>query len=217
MLTHAPDSPDRVLRPRIIGMVGRAGSGKTTAQKWFIHNHKQVLGMSFAAPIRQMVYELLRQGAPKDCTPSYAYYFSDEGREDAIPFLGGVTCRSLLQTLGTDWGRNIVHPDMWVGILATRFEARMNSAMGRDPTTTLRVAIDDVRFPNEVEFVQAVGGCLLRIARPEDIRPPETYAHASEQEDLRADLTIVNDGTVSDLHAQLAALWPPTVPGKEES
>jgi hypothetical protein len=42
-------------------------------------------------------------------------------------------------TLGTEWGRDAVHPDLWV---------RLWAASG--PRTS-RVVVEDVRFPNEVE------------------------------------------------------------------
>jgi hypothetical protein len=200
-------------KPVLIGFIGRAGCGKSTAASWFVNNHKQVLRMSFAAALKAMTYELIREAAPKQLQPIPSYYVND-GKEEPIPFLGGVTGRRLMQTLGTDWGRNTIHPDLWVGIAATKLEARLQSQWGRGADTHLRAVFDDVRFQNEADFIHAAGGIIVRIERPEEGRPAAVYEHASEQQPLIPDMTIRNAGTTEDFFATLATTWPPTAPQK---
>jgi hypothetical protein len=204
-----PDLPAHVLHPTVIGIIGRAGSGKTTAGNWFLRNHKQVLKMSFAAPVKAVVHALLNEVTPRKIEFAPSWYIHT-AKDEPIPYLGGITARRLLQTIGTEWGRNTIHPDFWVGIAAAKLERRMQSSFGKHNDTTLRAVFDDVRFANEAEMIRAAGGCILRIVRPEDGRPPETYGHASEQQEIDADLTIVNDQDEENLFRILAYNWPPT-------
>ena len=68
-----------------------------------------------------------------------------------------------------------------------------------------RVVIDDVRFPNEVEMIQRLGGKVIRIDRP----GPAESTHASEIE-LDGfdgwDGVIVNDGTLGELEEKVKAV-----------
>lgn len=95
------------------------------------------------------------------------------------------TPRMILQNLGTDAGRNQVHPDIWVN--ATMSDYRPNveidymSAIGReyregdiyvDTNNVEHVigypdwVIPDVRFPNETQAIRNRGGALIRVDRP---------------------------------------------------
>lgn len=202
------DHLDKIAKAPFLGIIGRAGCGKTTAMNHLMGGHKSAARISFASPLKQMTYEFLRSAAPRDQKQGVSFYMND-GKDDPIPWLGNVTCRRIMQTLGTEWGRNCIHPDIWVGIAAMRYEAHLNAPFGQNPDATLRAISDDVRFANEAEMIRAAGGCILRIVRPEDGRPPETYNHASEKAEIEPDLTIVNDGTVDDLKAELDSIWPP--------
>jgi hypothetical protein len=78
----------------------------------------------------------------------------DDLKEVPTPFLNGQTPRHAMQTLGTEWGRKLIHPDIWV-------DATMRAAEQFD-----KVVIPDVRFPNEVAAVTNRGGWVYRITRP---------------------------------------------------
>lgn len=82
------------------------------------------------------------------------------------------TPRTLMQMLGTDGGRNIVHPNIWVNGLMSEYRAK---SLKDNPQ--LNVAdysnsefpnwiITDVRFPNEAAAVKKREGVLLRIYKP---------------------------------------------------
>jgi len=206
-MTTPKVSPAQMTRPRVIGLCGKAGAGKTTAGNWFVRNHKQSFLMSFARPIKRMAYRLLEDAASKSDGDIVRYL--NEAKDEPIPFLMGITGRRLLQTLGTEWGRQAVHPDLWVAVAASKVEARLNAPIGQDPTIHLSSVFDDVRFENEADFIRTAGGMLLRIERADTGKPDETYEHASE-EGVEPDMILRNDGTVDDLEAQLEALWPPT-------
>lgn len=201
--------PHNVLHPRVIGITGRAGSGKTTAALWLHTNHRNVVKYSFASPIKNMLYELLRVVIPLRQHHTVNHYLN-EGKEEPIPGLNGVTARRLMQTLGTEWGRHQISPDFWVNIGAQRIESRLNLPFSKSTATTLRIVFDDVRFANEAEVIRAAGGCVIKIVRPDDTFAAETYTHASEMQDFEPDLTIVNDQDVANLHRIMAHNWPAT-------
>lgn len=68
-----------------------------------------------------------------------------------------LTPRKLLQLIGTECGRNIIHPNIWVTSLMQDYDTVLDNWI-----------ITDVRFKNEAEAIRAKGGLLFRIDR--DIR-----------------------------------------------
>lgn len=103
----------------------------------------------------------------------------------------GVSVRHMLQTLGTEWGRHCIHPEIWTRCWkgrAERFDA---------------VVADDVRFPNEAKMIKLLGGEMWRVDRPD---VTNTFDHASEgslntYSDF--DRYITNDGTIDQLISKL--------------
>jgi hypothetical protein len=63
--------------------------------------------------------------------------------------------RDALQLMGTEAGREVFHPDIWVISL-------LNRARGKD------VVITDVRFQNEIKYIQENGGIVIRVKRGDD-------------------------------------------------
>lgn len=102
-----------------------------------------------------------------------------------------LTPRKILQLLGTEGGRDVIHPNIWV-----------NATLG-DLTDKDHVIITDTRFPNEVEGIKKKGGITVKIIRPSKV---STSSHPSETalNDYKDwDYVIVNDGTLSDLELKV--------------
>jgi hypothetical protein len=110
-----------------------------------------------------------------------------------------------MQTLGTEWGRNTIHPDFWVIIAAQKIERLLGHSY-RQGTIRLQAVIDDVRFGNEAEMIRAYGGTIVHIERP---GLTAVEAHASEALDFEPDYAFVNGGTVEDLERWLMQTFPP--------
>lgn len=146
--------------------------------------------VKFADPFKAFVRDLLVSGG---ASPSAAERMVEDGglKEKPIATLGGVTVRRMLQTLGSDWGRNLIHPDLWLSVARRRVEEAW--ACGQS------VVIDDLRFPNEYEAVIQLGGTPVRVIRP----GRAAYAgHASEgQLDSYPMLELTNNGTLAQLRA----------------
>lgn len=160
----------------IIGLTGPATSGKGIVSARLVSHHGFV-ATRFAEPIKRMLAVGL------GLTPEQLDGFS---KHDPIRELGGLTPRHLMQTLGTEWGRRMVHSDVWV----TAWRSMVPDAD--------RIVVDDLRFPNEAMEVRSMGGAIWRIFRP-NVQPIE---HASERamREIAVDSTIKNLSTIAALH-----------------
>jgi hypothetical protein len=148
--------------------------------------------VKFARPLKAMLEALYQEvGIPAALAREYT-----EGslKESIVPGLGE-TSRSLMETLGTKWGREIVDPFFWVKATESKVKALMDSYVD--------VVIDDMRFLNEYEMVKRLGGKVVRIERPG--RTPKEISEG-HLEDVPFDVNILNDGTLQELHDKAAQL-----------
>jgi hypothetical protein len=173
--------------PQLIGLYSPAAqSGKTTVATTLGYTHGYTI-VSFASPIKYVIANFLCQ---LGYAANQATYLTTVDKEAMIPELG-VSARHLMRTLGTEWGRECVCPDVWLKC----WEVQCRKVNGP-------IVVDDVRFPNEFDLVKKLGGRMWRIERPGVQRL--TY-HASEGglDKYAFDATLVNAGTVDDLDSTL--------------
>jgi len=178
----------------LLALTGPKNSGKTTAAKCLAQHHG-FAHLRFAGAIKGMVLNLLlRIGYDRQ----EAIEFVDGDRkEEVIPELG-VTGRHLMQTLGSEWGRDHVRPDLWA-VVTLEEAQRVMEDEGRS------VVIDDCRFPNEAEATWERGGVVVRIVRPS---AGSADSHRSEQRHtgIDADYTIRNEGSIEDFRSRVSVL-----------
>lgn len=173
--------------PLIVAITGRAGAGKDTAGSFFrtaLHAAGfAVHRMAFADTMRDMLAPLVPQEYMR--TPAL--------KEKPIPHIGK-SYRELMQTLGTEWGRDMIAADLWVSALARRVAARTATHWLHHVDTGVAFVITDLRLPNEYEWVRSMGGVVVRVHR-DDL--PATRAHSSEQhfDEFSPDLTFHNAAT----------------------
>ncbi len=183
---------------RIIAIAGAKHSGKSEAAKAIRKAEISLNNLqrfSFANPMKE---GLLAMGVPWES-------LYGEEKNVPIPQFGGATGRDLMVTLATEWGRYLVHPDLWVLHMAHKVE---------NFNPSIEVLIDDLRFQNEYDWLRSQDAIIIGIERGELPGRMEDQ-HISEQMPYRfAELgipTIKNDGTIAELHAKvIALLTPPT-------
>ena len=167
----------------IIGMCGYKGHGKDSCGEILASTRGFVL-LSFAAPIKAMLMEGLRLSREQ-------VYGSQVSKETVDPRYG-VTPRHMMQTLGTEWGRQLIAPDIWVKAAIER--AKDYAAEGTS------VVLTDVRFPNEAKAIREAGGQIWAVLRPGYAidTSHESEAHTA---DLihEAEQLIFNSGGLPDL------------------
>jgi hypothetical protein len=152
-----------------------AGSGKSTVARWLIKNHAYVR-LAFASTLKDM---LRVAGFTEE-------QLEGSEKEVQIPELGK-SPRQIMQLMGTDFAREMVHTDFWTQAWSRRLPGTL--------AFSGRVVADDVRFTNEVEAIWALGGRVFRVERP----GIEAMAHKSEGQPLVVDGVIYNHGSLRDL------------------
>lgn len=172
--------------PRLIGITGKAGAGKDTLADYLVrHFHATKYG--FADPLKQALNAMFGW--------EMAHWNDRDWKEHTIPWLGK-SPRVLAQTLGTEWGREIVHPQLWVLLAEQRYieHVDMSASFG----VVAPFVIKDVRFENEAEMIHSQNGVVIQLHRP---GVASIAAHKSEDglPDDMVDITYINEGTVIDM------------------
>lgn len=174
---------------KLIGLTGPAGCGKDTVANHLEHTHCYYC-LSFAEPIKAALMEMLDE--------SPEIFYDRELKEKPLHCIGK-SPRQLMQTLGTEWGRNIINPDIWVILLERRLE--IHSIIYK------RFVIPDIRFENEAALIRKHGGAIWRITRPNNPHNIDK-THASEQpiKLFTDDIEIVNGAGIEDLRTIIDSL-----------
>lgn len=86
-----------------------------------------------------------------------------EWKERELSWLPGVSPRKLAQTLGTEWGRDSVTPDLWIR-LADQWIETLN-AIQRVTDGIAGVVFPDMRFENEAAWLRSKGGVIWHVDR----------------------------------------------------
>lgn len=106
---------------------------------------------------------------------------------------GELTVRILLQKLGTECGRDIIHPMIWINSLFSDYKL------------CDKWIVTDVRMVNEAEEIKKRGGTLIRINRG----TPSGEEHSSETQldgYQGFDHVIDNNGSIEELIEKLKAI-----------
>jgi len=170
----------------IIGFSGPYGSGKDECYKVLakLGWHR----VSFADPVREAALKINPWVWFNDGSWLLADVVNKFGWDVAKK---SESVRRFLQRYAAEGGRDIHGPDCWVKIAVKKIEALPPNA---------KIAITDVRFPNEIAMIRRKGGKIYRVENPRVSRDP---SHASEQLLEGLDGTIINDGSITDLATQV--------------
>ncbi len=152
----------------IVGLVGFIGAGKGTVADLLVDRH-DFEKESFANSVKDAcatIFGWNRSMLEGDTPESRAWreqpdkWWSEKLGREFSP-------RLALQLMGTEAGRDVFHPDLWVHTVMRRCE--------NAPYHNYVIA--DVRFPNEINAIVKSGGKVIRVRRGED---PEWYSLARE-------------------------------------
>jgi len=106
-----------------------------------------------------------------------------------------LTPRKLLQLIGTECGRDIIHPDIWVNATMAEYKPKrsVHNAAGVYTDVNPNWAITDVRFPNEVKAIKDRGGIIIKVNRKsiEHNMPLSWYEGLHEQNMLSGDIEFI--------------------------
>jgi hypothetical protein len=211
----------------IIGVCGFAGSGKDTFADHLVAHH-EFQKHGFAYPLKAMAQiafgfssaQLFGSQEIKEAEDT-RYLFSGVCPSCHRPcsrctkelqtdvdwfcepcdafFKKYVTPRLALQTLGTEWGRTL-YPNIWV-------DAALRDLRGPERRHENWV-LCDVRFRNEIEGIQDIGGLVVRLLRGEP-----RFNHPSETELAQINLEtfdciVDNNGTLAEFYMKIDETVP---------
>ena len=159
----------------LLAITGAAGSGKSSVAEILLD--AGWARVKFAGPLKAM------------CRAMGMTDRMIEGdlKEKPVDWLGGKSPRYVMQTLGTEWGREFIDPDLWVRL--ARREIISQLERGRN------VVVDDLRFENEHKAILDLGGSILRLEGRGGIA-----RHVSEQK-LPAHIIFENTEGTEELKA----------------
>lgn len=173
----------------IIAFTGKAGVGKSLAIEVLKANSggRAVCLTKFAAVLYQIQESIYRAIAPVYQRPTTF-----------------VKDRTLLQWLGTDWGRNTISTTLWVDL----WKARVAQVRSKD--SDLIVVCDDCRFENEAVTVKSLDGVIVKLTSSREgfvIGGIEGHASEAGLDPKYIDYTLDNSGTVEQFKSALVALY----------
>lgn len=193
---------------KLLGVTGLARSGKDHAAD-YLAKHMKMHKYAFAEPLKTMLKSV------------FGDHFHEGDRSEICP----ETCKSyrvMMQTLGTDLGREMWNPQVWINLVekkrkevedqGKRPDVYRAAFRGEPP---LGMILSDVRFDSEAEYLQLHGGVIVEIVRPEHHSLVDKVKHVVGLEGHQSEKgisrhfithTIVNDGSLNDFDIKLMGL-----------
>lgn len=183
----------------ILGLVGLAGSGKSTAAVYLVEKYgfKQInFKDALVAEVKDRFPDLLRVIATENGKEKHRTELIDvDSLFTNKPYLPAV--RALLQNHGTEVRRRD-NPRYWFDKWMKK--AQSNNALGNN------IVCDDCRFLNEADAIHLVGGQILRISRT-DITEAMNHASETEQLKIEHDMELVCGPGEHDKLYNMLDLW----------
>jgi len=163
----------------LIGFTGEARSGKDTAAAQLKSIHGFML-YAFAQPIKLACREIFGWGEQ---------HVNGDLKEITDP-LFNISPREAMQTLGTQWGREMINQEIW--LQRAKHEMMTNKLL----------AVTDVRFNNEAELIKSRGGIIIKISRNDKA---QVLSHKSESgiSSNLIDFHIDNNGSIIELNNKI--------------
>ena len=147
----------------IVGLVGFIGAGKGAVADLLVDRH-DFFKESFANSVKDAVSVIFGwdRALLEGDTPESRAWREQDDKFWSEKLGKAFSPRLALQLMGTEAGRDVFHPDLWVHTVLRRCQnAPWNNYV-----------IADVRFPNEIKSIREAGGVVIRVKRGDE---PEWY------------------------------------------
>lgn len=139
------------MKPLLIALHGLPGVGKDAFANRLIE-HGNWSKISFAAPLKRGLSTMLNIPMEDIENPSL---------KNAQNYKFNRSIRYMLQTLGTEWGRDLIDEDIWLKLAVEGINHQFTQGMN--------VINTDLRFPNESAIIKKMGGYVIHILRDTNI------------------------------------------------
>jgi len=163
----------KVKKALLVGLVGRAGSGKDTAFCLIrdLLRDKEVVRVAFGDEVKKELST--NTGVSVDTIVAKKKYF-----------------RKKLQYWGTEYRRS-QDENYWIN----KIKKEVDFLMGVSDL----VVITDIRFSNEADFVKDRGGIIIKITSPENRLLKSGHLSEIGQASITPDWLLPNEGDLSDM------------------
>ena len=164
---------------RLIGLTGKAESGKDTAADYLVNKNENWIKTAFAKPLKDLCINYLGL--------TYDDVYTHDGKAKFNDFWG-MTNREILQKVGTDAFRNGFHKNTWTKIMELQINKLLNEGKN--------VVVSDCRFDNEAELIYKLGGVVFNIERPNHNSLKDVEKSHVSENGIKKDLitaSIIND------------------------
>lgn len=179
------------MRFHLVLLHAPARSGKSTVAHYLVD--KGFVLIKIAEPLKAMFRTLMLSAG----CDAYDVERMIEGDLKEVPHdvLQGKTPRYAMQTLGKEWSRDGLGPDIWLEIAIRRIQHEM--WRGKP------VVVDDIRYTNELEALQRhFSTTSLYILRP-GLEPVNDHVAEAGINPKLFDRILVNEGSISDLRRKV--------------
>ncbi len=183
--------------PPIIGLYSPTmGSGKSSVARRLRDRHGYKI-LNFAGPVKDMAEVFLRHFRIR--ADDVQEMLHGTLKEVKIKELA-VTPRFIMQTLGTEWGREYIDPSIWAMIGVRRAKEYLFDGQ--------KVVFDDMRFPEEYKALLGEKAFLAMVYRPMPDSTDGSTPHRSEGQltNHQFDCKIRNDSTLDSLDSDVDAM-----------
>jgi hypothetical protein len=198
----------------LIGISGKAHSGKDTVASFLYENYPATYSESFATPLKKAAAACF--GIASEC-------FNNQKWKEQVNDYWGVSPRKIAQFFGTEVARdtfaNLLGPDIgtdfWIkrltGLLNGDLVTEYDDDYGEEYSNGDTVVIPDVRFQNEYDWILANGGVVIHLSREGADGSVGIPGHQSEGGYTRLvgnerTYEISNNGTLEELYEEVKAI-----------
>jgi hypothetical protein len=178
----------------IIGLSGKIGSGKSTVSEIFQQNGYYL--DSFANSVKDVSNIIFGFDRNKldGLTKEDREWREKPDEKYSLLLEKSFSPRDSLILIGTNFGRNLIHKDVWIETVFNRYNLNQNK----------KLLITDVRFPNEYDSIKKRNGVIIRLER----NNLNLINHESETslDNHEFDFIIYNNGTIDELKEKIITI-----------
>lgn len=164
----------------IFGISGEKFSGKDTVANAIVARYardgRKAKLVRFAEPLKQSLCTLFGWDR--------AQLESHEFKETPEP-ITGKTPRYIMQIMGTEFGRELLHDELWIRLAAVEVERCLQN--------DIVPILSDVRFENEASMVRAMGGTIVHVINPTNVVRTDVHASENGVSQEPGDCRFIND------------------------
>lgn len=172
----------------VIAICGLRGSGKSTLAEQ-LEFHHSFIRIRFAHVLKAMLRTFLQEQG-LDNEKIISRMLDGNMKEQPSWYFDNQSPRYAQQTLGTEWGRNLISQNLWTNAAIRRIQSFMD--MGEE-----NFVIDDLRFINEWHKLKETFNARVVKLWKDDAVVDNLTLHPSEAQiqDIRADFELRNPMT----------------------